>query len=538
MKAPVLESVFLNPSVLPESNLLHRVLVMGGDKTASELVRRLENEGFEVIALGHRDDTDGGTGVQLPADAVLEEVRGFVGRFEAIVASSTGRSTESAGFIVAVPAAVAVPKYNDYGLNPSDRVTTLSALEAILDDGADLVKPRGDLFHVVFLCGLEGGSDPLTFARVFDAIARLTKICRVQPYVFARDVKVAAQGLERQYRHTRNDGVLFFKFDQDGPGFENGTDGLAVVFRDPVLGVEMELLPDLVVVDENLRPPSSLKPLLEAIPSSAVMAPFLQPESIRFSGVATPKAGILAVGPSRGNFDPLTTECDLDAVMVALKTASSENGLVGLPGAPLVDQGKCTICLTCIRLCPHGAMSFRKRAEADAASCKRCGICAAECPMGAITLEPPAGQTGLADRIPAALAVAGPDDRIVAFLCRRSAEKAFESATLQIREDLTPIIVPCAGTIAQDHILSAFRNGADGVLVAGCHTGNCASIYGTVLAAERVSATKVLLDHAGIGALRLMFTTLASNTPGDLSRAVQTLKQILRHSTTREFGQG
>ena len=63
------------------------------------------------------------------------------------------------------------------------------------------------------------------------------------------------------------------------------------------------------------------------------------------------------------------------------------------------------------------------------------------------------------------------------------------------------------------------------MLVAGCHTGNCASIYGTVLAGERTSRASLILEEAGIDPSRLMFTTLASNTPGDFARAVLGLER-------------
>lgn len=522
-----LQSVFLNPPILAADKLLSRVLVMGSGQMSTDLALRLTNEGFEVVTLLSNGDEDvKGTSAHAH-EPVLEELHGFVGRFTARISSSTGMSTEPVGFVVASGDGVSIPKFSDYGLSPSDRITSLSSLESTLNNGTGLVKPRRDVFHVVFLSGLEGASDPFTFARIFDSIAQLKNRLVVQPYVFTRDVKVAAPGLERRYREVREEGTLFFKFDEDNPFFESGPDGMAIVFKDPVLGLELELVPDLIVVDEDQAPPISLKPLLQAIPSSAAMAPFLQPQSLRFSGVATPKAGILAVGPSRGNFDPRSANGDLEAVVVALKSAHLQDADPGLPGPPVVDPGKCTICLTCIRLCPHGAMSFQKRAEADPASCKRCGICAAECPMGAITLDPPAEQSSLAERLmPASGTLEGDDPQISVFMCRRSAAQAFESLDPAIRKGLTPIVVPCAGTIAPEHILSAFRNGSDGVMVAGCHRGNCASIYGTTLASERVSGVQALLEQAGIVPQKLMFTAMAGNTAGDFAEAIRVLKGL------------
>jgi quinone-modifying oxidoreductase, subunit QmoB len=524
VKAPILESVFLNRSAMPETRDFRRVLILGGDKTGHEVAGRLADEGFEALVLDNGKAGDATAGKALAPDVVLEEVHGFVGAFEALLSGPEGPSTERIGFVVAAPPAANEPKFANYGLLPSESVISLSDLELLLDREGALPDREKGWFHVVFLCGLEGESDPALFARVFDAAEKLREKSQVQPYVFTRHVKVAAPGLERRYRQIREEGTLFFKFDGAGPVFEHGPDGLTMLFADPVLGVELELVPDLIVVDEEQRPPSNLKPLLAAIPSSAVTAPYLQPESTRFSGVRTAKAGMFALGASGGRFSADAAAADTESLVVALKTAALEETAADLPGPPIVDPAKCTICLTCVRLCPHGAMSFQKRAEADPASCVRCGICSVECPMEAIKLEPPSGKADVAGQIATSLAGTNSDRRIVAFLCSRSAARAMESAGTRIGHNLVPIVVPCAGTVDPTHILSAFREGADGVLVAGCHTGNCASIYGTVLAQGRTSRAGLILEESGIDAGRLIYRTFASNTPGDFVRAVAELE--------------
>ncbi|MGO9116751.1 MAG: hydrogenase iron-sulfur subunit [Desulfomonilaceae bacterium] len=527
MTVPALESVFLNRSPRPETRDLRRVLVLGGDDTGRDLASRLVSENFEVVLLGDESNVQFSAESSLTPGTHLEEVHGFVGGFDVTLTRNGTQSVERVGYVIAAPPAENIPKYSDYGLSRSETVVSMSDLEVMLENQDSLINPGGEWFHAVFLCGLEGDSDPNTFERMFDAIEKLRALFQVQPYIFTRHVKVAADGLEKRYRQSREKGALFFKFDDKGPIFEQGSSAVSIMFTDPVLGVEMELVPNLLVVDEDHRPPSSLKPVLKAIPSCAITAPFLQPESTRFSGVKTPKTGIFALGAARGKFGPESVQEDVQAALVELKTSVDENP-AGLPGPPVVDQAKCTLCLTCVRLCPHGAIGFRKRAEVDPASCMRCGICAVECPMEAIKLAPPEGETEFGDKIVSGLSSATSTSKIVAFLCSRSAARAMVAAGPRIGKDLIPVTVPCAGTIDPCHILAAFQQRADGVLVAGCHTGNCASIYGTVLAGERTSRAGLILEEAGINPSRLMFTTLASNTPGDFVRAVQQLEQNTR----------
>jgi len=63
----------------------------------------------------------------------------------------------------------------------------------------------------------------------------------------------------------------------------------------------------------------------------------------------------------------------------------------------VVDEEKCTGCLTCVRVCPYdvprinptkvGAGAILGVAEIEAAACQGCGTCAGECPAKAIQLQ-------------------------------------------------------------------------------------------------------------------------------------------------------
>ncbi|MGO9568890.1 MAG: hydrogenase iron-sulfur subunit [Desulfomonilaceae bacterium] len=525
MKASAIESIFLTRKPWPEGGASRRVLVLGGDTTGMDLASRLAEEGFEILLAGGTAVEQISKSVDLCPDAVLEQIQGFVGGFEVVLRTGRDRLIERVGFIVAAQPARIVPKYEQYGLAKSRQVMSLSDLEADLRSGKALERSSDEWLHAAFLFGLKAESQPVVFARVLDAIEKLQEQGEIQPYVFTRHLKVAAAGLERRYRECRERGTLFFKFDDAGPFFDSSPDGPVMTFTDPVLHLEMDLKPDLLVVDEALLPPDTLDPLFQTIPSSRFSAPFLKPESTRFAGVETAKAGILAVGASRGVFDPEIIRGDIEAVIVALKRSIPEPLQDLLPGPPVVDPGKCTMCLTCVRLCPHGAISFSKQAEADSVTCTRCGICAVECPMEAIRLEPAPQQPEISVRIRDCLAHTGTNRKIVAFLCSRSAAHAMESMGRQIGENLVSIAVACAGTVGLAHILAALESGAEGVMVAGCFKGNCASVYGTLLAEDRVGQVRQFLGEAGIDTDRVRFVSTASNTPGVLVDAVRDLQE-------------
>jgi len=524
----IIDSGLLSRPFEPGDLVPNRVLVLGGDQVGLELANRIAGEGFYALLVGYQEETQANARVTVLADFVLEEVHGFVGGFDAVLRTSGSRTRERVGFIVAAQPANVIPKFETYGLRQSETIVSLSDLEALQRAGNTIEPRAGEWFHAAFLTGLTGESEPAEFARVLAAIQWLRNTDNVQCYVFTRNLKVAAPGLERLYRESREQGTIFFKFHSEAPRFEDGPEGLLMTFKDPLLGLEMELAPDLLVVDERLDPPRSMAPLMGAIPSSPAASPFLKPDSTRFPGVETAKAGILAVGPSRGVFEADTIAGDIEAVVLAVKRQAPDSPSACLPGPPKIDPGKCTICLTCVRLCPHGAISFHKSAEADPASCVRCGICAVECPMKAIRLEPPTGEQDLNERIRESISVAADaPKKIVAFLCARSAAQALESVGAQIRRKITPVIVPCAGSIDPGHVLSALEQGADGVLAAGCFKGNCASVYGTSLAAERLNQARSALKEAGIDPNLIKYASVAGNTPATLASAINDLEAVI-----------
>ena len=91
----------------------------------------------------------------------------------------------------------------------------------------------------------------------------------------------------------------------------------------------------------------------------------------------------------------------------------------------------------------------------------------------------------------------------------------------------TPMRMPCAGKIGIDYLLQAFALGADGVLVLSCHPDNCKSQQGNEHALWRVERAQVLLSEAGVDPQRLLFKTLAPNSPGDFLAAVTQLMENL-----------
>ena len=84
-------------------------------------------------------------------------------------------------------------------------------------------------------------------------------------------------------------------------------------------------------------------------------------------------------------------------------------------------------------------------------------------------------------------------------------------ARIQYPPDIRAIRVMCTGRIDMLFILKAFVEGADGVLVSGCHFGDCHYLEGNFKAAKRMFMVKNLLRNIGLDDKRFRMTFVSAS---------------------------
>lgn len=106
------------------------------------------------------------------------------------------------------------------------------------------------------------------------------------------------------------------------------------------------------------------------------------------------------------------------------------------------------------------------------------------------------------------------EPRIVGFLCRWCSYNGADLAgtsRFKYPPNVIPIKVNCSGRVDPTHIMKAFAEGADGVLISGCHPGDCHYINGNWRTAGRYPMMQKLLEQLNIesGRLRLEWVSAA-----------------------------
>ena len=82
---------------------------------------------------------------------------------------------------------------------------------------------------------------------------------------------------------------------------------------------------------------------------------------------------------------------------------------------------------------------------------------------------------------------------------------------LQYAPNVRIIRVPCSARINPQFIMKALQNGVDGVLVSGCHPGDCHYISGNLVARRKFALTKKFLEFVGVEPERVQFSWVSAS---------------------------
>lgn len=120
------------------------------------------------------------------------------------------------------------------------------------------------------------------------------------------------------------------------------------------------------------------------------------------------------------------------------------------------------------------------------------------------------------------------EPKIVAFLCNwcsyAGADLAGVSRT-QYPPNIRVIRVPCSGRVSPFYIIKTLQNGIDGVLVSGCHPGDCHYISGNLIARRKFALLKSFLEYIGIEPGRVQFSWVSA---AEGARFAQIIEKVTR----------
>ena len=123
------------------------------------------------------------------------------------------------------------------------------------------------------------------------------------------------------------------------------------------------------------------------------------------------------------------------------------------------------------------------------------------------------------------------EPRIVVFACRWCSYAGADLAgvsRIQYSPQVRLIKVLCSGRITPTFILKAFQFGADGVLVTGCHLGECHYISGNKNAQVQVQITEKIAVLLGMEVERLKLEWISASEGAKFARTVQEFTELIK----------
>ncbi len=123
------------------------------------------------------------------------------------------------------------------------------------------------------------------------------------------------------------------------------------------------------------------------------------------------------------------------------------------------------------------------------------------------------------------------EPKIVGFLCKWCAYTGADLAgTSRIKypPNVTPIRVMCSGRVDPVLVMKALSSGADGVLVAGCHPGDCHYTSGNVKTIRRFKLLQRMLTQFGIERDRVRLEWVSASEGERYAQVVENMTETLR----------
>ena len=124
------------------------------------------------------------------------------------------------------------------------------------------------------------------------------------------------------------------------------------------------------------------------------------------------------------------------------------------------------------------------------------------------------------------------EPKIIAFLCNWCSYEGADSAGRAQKiypANLRVIRVMCSGRVDPQFVIRAFKEGADGVLILGCHLGDCHYKRGNYRAQRRYIILQKLLEEIGIEKERLYLDWVSAREGDKFVKIVKKMVENLKN---------
>ncbi len=344
--------------------------------------------------------------IRVHLETELVETGGFRGNFQSKLRTKGGLLTEIAHGATIVATGGQEYRGPEYGLGSDPHIVTQvdfeSSLAEMYRQGDKATRRQGDGLpsSVVMIQCIGPAEKYCSRTCCTTALVNALKLKELNPNaqvtILYKDMRTFGFK-ERLYTEARRAGILFIRYDDTHhPQISNTQYPISIQVWEPMLGREITLTPDLVVLSEPLVPAEGSEQLSRILKVPTDLDGWFLEAHVKLRPVDFASEGIFMAGAC--HYPKFLDETIAQAQAAAARAATilSRDTLTAGGIVAQVNAGQCVGCLTCVRICPYhvpkiqmnlsGVGRIAGAAYIEPATCHGCGICAAECPAKAIRL--------------------------------------------------------------------------------------------------------------------------------------------------------
>lgn len=211
-------------------------------------------------------------------------------------------------------------------------------------------------------------------------------------YVFYMDIRAPGKSYDEFVRRAMEEyGVQYIR-GRVGKVYPRG-DRLVVQGADTLLGAQVEVEADLVVLATGIEPSRGARELAEKLRISYDTHGFFMEGHPKLKPVETNTAGIYLAGACQGPKDIPASVAQGSAAAAKVLALFARDTIATDPQTAQVLEKQCIGCGKCLAVCPFGAIQMKTlrdgtmKAQVLDTVCQGCGLCNATCPPKAVQLR-------------------------------------------------------------------------------------------------------------------------------------------------------